>query len=107
MSFGFGDFIAAMRSGVLIKSVQYGTVAFAAGEASVTAVISSVNTAKTLLTFLGYKLSVGTTYAGDTRNFQDYLPMITLTNATTVTMSRISDTNTAVLTASFCVVEYY
>jgi hypothetical protein len=94
--------LSSFYSGV--KSVQYGTINFTAGmgRQSQTATITSVNTAKAVLTNLGCldnDMSLGTytaLYAG-----------LTLTNATTVTGRVIMSSSDVAPACYFVVVEYY
>ncbi len=82
-----------------IKSVQYGSITY--GSASATATVSSVNTAKAVLSFLGYNTDVIAT-DGQT----GYVPNITLTNATTVTSTTRTNTG-ASKTVTFVLTEFY
>ena len=85
--------------GRAIKSVQRGVVTVANGTASGSATISSVNTAKAELRFLG-----GT---GQDQGTSNYLvsPKISLTNSTTVSVSFSSATNNGQV--SWELTEYY
>lgn len=101
-----GYALAAGASGwSAIKSIQYGTYTFAGGATTATATISSVTTGKTALIFLGFAIEKGAT----TGVFN--LPYITLTNATTVTATRIvgtdSGSSNVAGTGSFVAVEFY
>jgi hypothetical protein len=89
----------AAISGVLgsIKSMQYGTIAVGAAVTSATATITSVNTAKAAIFFLGY-LSAG----GDRAT----TCQVVLTNGTTVTCSRQAASNGSDVTGSFVVIEW-
>jgi len=94
----FGAVRTALRGGQ-IKSIQYGTLTWASGDTTVTATITSVNTARAVLSYLGFA-GTNTTNPG-----ADECSM-TLTNATTVTGLRsLSGASTA--SASFCVTEFY
>lgn len=81
-----------------IKSVQPFTIAISAGSA--TATITSVNTAKAFVAFDGIQLD--TTAAGG--GSHNWFATLALTNATTVTATRVGNTGT--LTISGTVVEY-
>lgn len=83
--------------GRAIKSIQRGTIAISSA-ASNTATITSVDTAKSELRALGYTVSS----AGD----QQYVPRITLTNATTITANRIAS-DSITTTVSWEITEYY
>ena len=79
-----------------IKSIQRGTIVIAAASASNTATITSVNTAKALITMLGAE-STDTSVANT-------MTRLALTNATTVTASRGGTTGS--VTVGYQVVEY-
>jgi hypothetical protein len=64
-----------------IKSIQRGTISMTS-VTTATATVSSVNTAKSLLTFLGFNTAQGT---------NDYNPSIVLTNSTTITATRVNN----------------
>lgn len=83
----------------VIKSIQYGTVSLGTGVTSAAATITSVNTAKAALIYLG-----GTSNAASGVNTA--LTRITLTNATTVTGTRDDGTTSSTI-VSFVVVEFY
>lgn len=62
-----------------IKSIQRGIITVGSGVQTATATVSAVNTAKSMLTFLGfYTAGVDTTCA----------PTIALTNSTTITATK-------------------
>jgi dihydroxyacid dehydratase/phosphogluconate dehydratase len=81
-----------------IASVQYFTKAFAASS-SVTQTITSVNTAKSVIVILGALVT------SSTATPDNYLAQATLTNATTVTLTRGGSTNVG-LSVGFVVVEF-
>ena len=80
-----------------IKSVQRGTITLP-GVSSNTATITSVDTNKSMLNFLGVTESTSLT----TNNA---LVRIALTNATTVTATRSTSTGTSIV--SYEVIEFY
>lgn len=81
----------------IIKSVQRGTITIANGTVSNTATIPAVNTAKSSLTYLGAQFTaIAVT---------DYRARLALTNGTTVTATRIG--NTDAITVGYEVVEWY
>jgi hypothetical protein len=87
-------------SGGGIKSIQRGTISISTGS-SATATVTSVNTAKSLLTHLGhsgYYSSSTTDGAGNVR--------ISLTNATTITATVGATPNLVPYTVSYELVEY-
>lgn len=84
-----------------VKSTQSGTITLASGVTSNTATITSVNTAKTELLFLGFDCTC-TPLAADGSEY----PYIVLTNATTVTANRVN-LNTSSVIVSWRIVEYY
>lgn len=81
-----------------IKSTQRGTILIN-GTTSNTATITSVDTAKTQLRYLGNDTS------DSVGNNQNAMVKIVLTDSTTVTASRYSNTGTAI--ASWELTEYY
>ena len=91
------DVLAAMSP---INSVQYGTVTIASGATSGTATITSVDTSKSVLGFLGFTTAV------DSSVQNRVFPRITLTNATTVTATRDSSDPVKAVTVSFVVTEF-
>jgi hypothetical protein len=94
----------ANRTASVIKSIQYGTIAFTSASDVPTATITSVSTSKAVVFHLG--ASAGTLSVGSTQVAPNYC-RLTLTNATTVTATRSSGLNGLDGTVSFCVVEYY
>jgi hypothetical protein len=87
-------------SGGGVKSIQRGTISIT-GAASATATVTSVNTAKSLLTHLGqtgYYSATGSDGLGNVR--------ISLTNATTITATAYTVPNVVPLTVSYELVEY-
>jgi hypothetical protein len=89
--------LATALFGVGVKSVQAGTIALS-GVTSNTATISSVNTNKSVVLYGG----ITTT---DTTGTLPPLAYLTLTNATTVTATRATSSNTT--TVSYTVLEFY
>jgi hypothetical protein len=86
----------------MVRSVQRGTIAFTSADTTKTATITTVDTANTLLTFVGNK----TDYAGGgTGNYNPAFCRLALTNATTITSDRQSSTDTA--TVSYEVIEFW
>lgn len=84
--------------GMLKSSTQCGTIAYAGG--SSTATITSVDTTKAILVSTGFGNNYNTpSSAGDSNVF----PVLTLTNATTVTSSNIGGSFT--VTHGYCVAE--
>ncbi len=81
----------------IIRSVQRGTIVIANGTASNTATITTVNTTKSIVTFLG------TTFTAIAA--VDERARLTLTNSTTVTANRVGTTDT--VTIGYQVVEYW
>ena len=87
-------------SGGGIKSIQRGTISIS-GSSSATATVTSVNTAKSLLTHLGqsgYYSSSGSDGLGNVR--------ISLTNATTITAAAAATPNIVPYAVSYELVEY-
>lgn len=80
----------------VIKSVQRGTVSLTAGNLSNTAAITSVNTAKSVLSWIGQ--------SSDTGDATDNFARLDLTSATVVTATRAVSTNNMI--AAFQVVEW-
>lgn len=80
-----------------INSIQYGEVSIAAAATSATATITSVTTSKTVLVFLGSRMTSGSTAS-------DFQGSLTLTNSTTVTGTRQGTGGTLVL--RFVAVEF-
>ena len=78
-----------------IKSIQRGTIAITGAASSQTATITSVDTTKTQLRMLG---------ASVTTNVNE-MPYIVLTNATTITATRVGSANTT--TVSWELTENY
>lgn len=86
----------------VVKSVQYGTVTLADSTNSATATISSVDTSKAVVHFLGF-----TTTSNFADNQRRIFSDVTLTNSTTVTATRNNSTASNAVTVRFVVVEYY
>lgn len=89
--------VLEFKSGILQSSTQNGTIAIAAASTSNTATITSVTTANTLLLYNGQISSNGS----DAGNSWAYL---VLTNATTVTATRVGTSGTQ--TPAFSVLEF-
>lgn len=102
------DIIAALRAGSIVKSIQYGTVTIDPSAAtSATATIASVNTSRALLIGLGFSASDDATET--IVNYVKALPRITLSNATTVTLTtaQVNGGKITGITQSFVVVEFF
>jgi hypothetical protein len=84
-----------------LKSCQYGTISVATGSTSGTAAITSVNTAKAVLLYLGTNGSTNITMVEAYHCVQ-----LSLTNSTTVTATRYSGASGGALTVGFCVAEF-
>ena len=83
----------------VIKSIQRGTITFSAGDnETATATITAVVTAKSVLSVLGIEDS-GLDFSS--------LMRITLTNTTTITASRESDSSSRANVVGFVITEYY
>ena len=80
----------------VIRRVQRGTIAITAGNTTNTAAITSVNTAKSVLSWLGQSLATGDLTDGSAR--------LTLTSATVVTATR--EVNTNEMTVAYQVLEW-
>ena len=89
--------LATALFGAGVKSVQTGTILMS-GVTSNTATISSVNTAKSVVLFGGWTTD-------NTSGSLLFAPYLTLTNATTVTATRSTISNTT--TVSYTVLEFY
>ena len=85
-----------------VKSRNCGTVAIGSGASSNTATITSVVPAKTFVALSGFINNDVSAVASASGNF---LPRITLTNATTITATRQRN-STITLTAGYCYVEF-
>lgn len=83
----------------LIGSVQRGTVGIASSSISGTATISSVDTSRTVVFYLGH------TNSSTTSSGQTVMCRIDLTDATTITANRGSSSSAA-LTVGYCAVEF-
>lgn len=82
----------------VFRSIQHFTVTIADGQASGTAPITAVNTARTFLVHLG---------ASGAATAQHMFARLTLTNSTTVTATRGSSTTTDTVTVAGIAVEGY
>lgn len=80
-----------------IKSIQRGVISITNGNTSNTATITSVDTTKSLLNYLGGNASSG--------NASDAAARIVLTDATTITANRTGSNNSA--SFGYEIVEYY
>ena len=111
MSIGYSDRTRLLGSGLsaqvgswlnrsLIKSIQAGTVAMTNAQTSNTATITTVNTANTVLIYLGSNYNNDAD--ADASRYDGYLQ---LTNATTITGTRV--TANATLTIAFMVLEFW
>jgi hypothetical protein len=85
-----------------IKSIQRGTITIPANATSATATITSVNTSKTMINFLGYNHD--TAYTSYSPNI--VVPRITLTNSTTVTATKGTSHFASVTIVSYEVIEF-
>jgi hypothetical protein len=83
-----------------IVSIQQVAITIATNGTSGTATISSVNTANTVILWGGFTTTVSAT------GMREFLPAITLTNATTVTASRIFASVSGSITVYATVVEF-
>jgi hypothetical protein len=81
-----------------VRLIQRGTITITAGNAAATATVTSVNTAKARLTHLGATIDTGGS-AGTIAGIR-----LTLTNATTVTATRVGTTED--YTVSYELVEF-
>lgn len=81
-----------------IKSIQRGTITFDGSNTSVSATISSVDTTKTFLSYLGYQANSSFT------DIRTNATRLSLVNATTVTATKEYATGTTVV--SYEVIEY-
>lgn len=79
----------------IVASIQYGSISVTGTNTSATATITSVNTNKAALIYLGSLAANSNGYA-----------TITLTNATTITAYRSSPADNGTTTVRFCVVEF-
>ncbi len=74
------QFFASSSGSSVIKSTQRGVISFGTANLTATATVSSVNTGKAMLRHLGV-------FTGGGNN--SYLAAVVLTNATTITATRI------------------
>jgi len=86
----------------VVKSVQYDSIIITHGTTSHTATINSVDTTNSMLMYLG--TSAGESTTTDTE-WDDIMLRLTLTNATTVTATRVHSDIAMII--SFCIVEFY
>ena len=96
-SIAAASFAAAALAGQIIKSIQYGSITLS-NAASNTATISSVDTAKAVLLFLGQRTA-------GAANMQTTTAHLALTNSTTITATRES-TAAETTIINFCVMEF-
>lgn len=85
-------------SGATIKAIQRGTITIATGTASATATITSVDTTKTELRFLGG--------SGISTGPITQIPRLSLTNATTLTVNVINNISVSALVMSWELTEW-
>ena len=90
----------ASRTASVIKSIQSGTIGISNGSTSNTLTITSVSTAKSMITLNGSSTAQGNTTYPHAR-----MAYIALTNATTITATRGSGVDD--LTLAYQVVEFY
>jgi len=90
--------VKALSEQSQIKSIQRGAVSLANGATSATATISSVTTAKSVLSWLG-------TVPESQNDFANTMAALSLTNATTVTATRAASSQG--IYVYYQVVEYY
>jgi hypothetical protein len=88
-------------SGGGIKSIQRGTISITSPNTTATATVTSVNTAKSLLTYLGQTGYYGGTGVDGISNVR-----IALTNSTTITATTFTIPNAGGLAVSYELVEY-
>jgi hypothetical protein len=92
-----------LQGGGMIKSLQYGTVDLTTTARTGTATITAVDTAKSVIAFLGAGSDSNSDTADDTSGAR-----VSLTNATTVTGERsLTTTLGGVLKLGFVVTEYF
>jgi len=85
----------------VVKNIQYGTITIADGATTGTAAISSVNTANSMLIFNGFSCE------GTSNTWDEIMPKIVLTNATTITGTRQTAATSDRVFINFGVVEFY
>jgi hypothetical protein len=71
-----------------IKSIQRGVISTGTNDSSATATISSVDTTKAIVNYLGSRLPINNTSAVVVNDFGNTLAHVALTNATTITITR-------------------
>jgi hypothetical protein len=86
--------VVEFAPGSLVSAVQYGTITISSGNTSNTATISSVTTSQAVVLFLGITTD-GTT-------IPEGYSSVTLTNGTTVTANRNSNTNSSTIGYVVC-----
>lgn len=91
-------YITQAPSGASIESIQYGSISITGTDFTNTATITSVDTTKAVVMFLGSFSAV------DDANV--VLLSVVLTNATTVTARRRANTGGATSHCKFCVIEF-
>ena len=95
---GMGGMVSLWGASSLIQSIQYGTVSVS-GTTSGTATITAVDTADSMLVFMGQSCTDTTSF------FERGNVGLSLTNSTTVTATKAGSNSNIV--AGFCVVEFY
>jgi len=105
-----------INHGSAIKSIQRGTIQLSTSETSKTATISSVNTSKTMLNFLGamgsgaysrfWDYPYGEEYRLAVAETGHHFVMLQLTSSTQITVTRVEH-NGREATVSYEVIEYY
>jgi hypothetical protein len=88
-------------SPTVVKSTQQGTLATSGTSITAVATITAVDTNKTQLTLLGFSTNTATSTYDPSRD----LSRITLTNSTTITLTKNS--TSGAVTGSYRVVEFY
>ena len=97
----FDSLVASWGRGVAIASIQAGSIALTAGNATVDATITAVNTSNALLLYLGY------TSTSNTNSAKNGQARISLVNATTVRAShQFEDGTGGTSTVGYVVVEF-
>lgn len=91
-----------------IRSIQAGTVTNSANSATQTATITSVNTNKAAVFMNGMSVGNTSSFAAGTRAVNDHFARVSLTNATTVTLTfAAAVNNSSDIVAAFTVIEYW
>ena len=100
---GMGGMVSLWGASSLIKSVQRGTCAVAAGATTGTSTITVVDTANCSVRFLGF---IDPNNGDGTTNPDVHFTRITLTNSTTLTATRATSDATYGRTVRFEVIEF-